>query len=388
MKQITQCSGCDFAMLGLIVTCLLSACGGNSGSTENKNEEVFIQTQSVSDSHDVLPQGGTQNHSRQKYVNELSEKIALAYSDAKRDFDDQERIFTQFCADENRELTESDLRNAWQRSMSSWQKVRAINFGPAEEKNRQFYIQNYPVNWDNLNERMTALILGEQALNQELILSQPASVRGLTSLEVILYSANTQNDTFSGDFSARYCDFSVAVTQILNRYITEIQKSWSLGGEYFAIFTHPENIEKSLEHFFGGWIENLEITVTQRLLSPAGGALKNIESPHAQRSLINISESLESLANYFLMESDTGIDQLLKVQGADSISEALVHQVVTIEGHFPPEELGIEQWLLMADGYDQIRALADEFEQLGTLLESQIATALNIAIGFNSHDGD
>ncbi|WP_075186064.1 imelysin family protein [Teredinibacter haidensis] len=364
--------------LSLSLPFIITACGGGGGGASGGSSSSASSSSNSSSS-------AASQYSMADFSGDLGRAITVEYQQLNTDVAALESAASTFCADTASTVAFEQLQTGWVVAQRQWQRVQGINFGPANDDNRRYLIAFYPIDDASLSSRVEALISGTQNI-AETIPASAAELQGFPALEYLLFRENALTLIRVPAETARHCEFISVVAGNLDSLIEPIANEWA--GSYGAAFSASDNSQASLENWFGGIAELLQIVEDSKLRQVATGNTDNIESALAQVSRDNIAQNLDSLFSITTMGIDSGLDYLLIESDLASLNTEFamrLAQFVTAESASDLSLLALSE---TSAGVTEMEILADTVHQVLEFFASDIADALGIYIGFNGADGD
>lgn len=303
-----------------------------------------------------------------------------------------------FCAGEH---PIEPLHSAYDEAMDAWMAVQHIGFGPAELFMRSYRIQFWPQARGKFESAVAELLAtGEpSALTPEALRNASVAAQGLPAIEVLLYAPDAD---FPGDrgHGVSRCDVLVATSANVAEMTAGLLTDWT-GGErpFTGILGNPgpdnpyfETAEDATLVLFKSLYAGLELILTAKLRPVLGNSAEAArpelaESPLSGRSARNIVLNLRSLEEMYdgggtgfaeavRDRADTELDELLSKafrmtrETAESVKDPMTDSVRS-----PQERPKLEK-------------LAVQVQALKQIVQTRLADALGLGVGFNALDGD
>jgi len=364
--------------LSLCASLALVACGGSSGGSGGT-------TATSSSSSSSASSVSTTAYTLADFSSDLTASIRENYLQLNTDVAALNTAASEFCTDSSSATLFDDVKQRWVAAQRSWQSVQGINFGPANDSNRRYLIAFYPIDDASLSERVASLILGSQNI-AEAIPASAAELQGFPALEYVLFRENALELINVPSDNVRYCGFIEAVSQNLVSLVTPIHSEWV--GSYGDNFSSVANAQTSLESWFGGITEQLQVVEDSKLRQVSAGNTDNLESPFAMVSRDNIIQNIDSLSSIYTMGDTSGLDYLLVSSDLASLSvdfSSRLSQFYTAAGS---SDTTLAALSATENGVVEIDSIAEATHQVLEYFASDIADGLGIYIGFNGADGD
>lgn len=338
-----------------------------------------------------------------KWVEFVTESVGRDY----RALEDESRLLQQtvqdFCDGAHRSAEHLNSAQAqWLKAMAAWQRVQWVRFGPIVDGNLDWQLQFWP-DKKNLVQRKTQSLLGSSdTLDAAAIEKAGVVVQGLSELELLLFDSDYVDGYGNNDeASARQCQLLRLVSRHLVSTTSIIASKWNSPQDN-ETWLKQDKGEKGKEQvairngkIIDGLLTQVDKVKTDKLGDPLG--LKNkarmangyfAESWRSSSSLANIHNNMSSLQSLLSSKDRYDLGDYLEEHGQVDLANNLVaglQQILDqIERIGPP----LNEAVLSQEAKDQVEQLYDQVKALNTLLRTELAPALGVALGFNSNDGD
>tara|TARA_R110000772_G_scaffold169101_1_gene280815 strand:+ start:3785 stop:4861 length:1077 start_codon:yes stop_codon:yes gene_type:complete len=290
-----------------------------------------------------------------------------------------------FCSDISAENLNT-LQAAFHQTMSGWQAIQHIQFGPITYFNWNFRLQYWPDERGTSARQLTTLIASqdESVLTTDMFARQSVGVQGLPALERMLFDDEPMNN-FRND--SYLCLLSVTIARNINEISAGVLQRWV--EEYRAIVLEPvasgfyENAEDLSIDFLKALQEAIA-KIRDLKLAPALGdsfaAARNreAESWRSERSLANIKVNLLALEPLFAAYSAA-------FHEADAVAVMNAFAELTASLADMPDSMTVA--LSDEEQYVQLQSVHTQMDTLHEALELALKNT-DLYLGFNSLDGD
>ncbi len=346
----------------------------------------------------------TKESLEQSLTRSLTENVI---TDFHRRFAQSTRTFSEstraFCQAPDAEAYQT-LRQHWLLSMSDWQAVQSINFGPIVEGNQAWRLQFWPDKKNLVGRKIKALLSSTTEITPQTLSEASVVIQGLSALEYLLFDGKggTLDRYQQNPQSDRQCKLLMASaslsSQTAERLFTQWQDKQFLDSFLAEIKPSQESLDdraSALTQIMESLLATLEVTKNDKLGGPLGlnNALKKpqpflAEAWRSQNSLHLIRAKLKAVRRLLVNGEQLGItDYLIALEHQASATQALAHLDRAIE-----LLAGIQQPLIIAiRNEEQSKVLQEvhgELTQLVKLMKADLPQAMNIVFGFNDNDGD
>ncbi|MEM8682939.1 MAG: imelysin family protein [Pseudomonadota bacterium] len=316
--------------------------------------------------------------------------IAAAYAGMQSEMANLEADVDSYCASPATNSLD-DVLNRWRSAMSSWQSAEVVRFGPVEEDNRRLRIQFFPDNNDAVENNVTQILNGTQAIDEALIAGSAVGAQGLPALEYVLFTVGGLDDPTNGP---RRCEFVVAVASNLSTMSDQLASAWDVSGQLLADFTSASGDFADRTEVLTAILESLavesEFVADEKLTRPINVGAPAAESFRSEHSLENLQANLASLRLWLTAgESDTDygvIDYLRRAHDAANIGNQLDSQLGDAEQNLDSLNASFESVLLGTATGDPNPARVAMQDLADSFIDA--AVAADVSLGFNNQDGD
>jgi predicted lipoprotein len=295
------------------------------------------------------------------------------------------------------------LKSSFVKASDAWQDIQHVRFGPVEMFMRSQRIDFWPDPRDTAGRHLSELLARGEALDAQALSRGSVAVQGFPALEHLLYDAGANEALLAGDAGAKArCSMIVAIAHNVAGMSAEIAREWSSGETAFAAaivgagqpgarFATAKDATQALLSCLNTAVE----LIAERKLPPVLGKSVDAAQPalaeswRSGRSLDNIRRNLEAAQAMYLGEGGgEGLSALVLSAGDKKLDDLLrrafqqtIATAQSIKGPLgdaardPVRRPGVEK-------------LAREAKALRTLVAQRLTAAIDVALGFNSMDGD
>lgn len=291
------------------------------------------------------------------------------------------------------------MQQAWRALQRAWQPLEVAQFGPVVERRTQRHVNAWPVRPRLLepfleNARVTGRFDsgGLQRLG--------VSGKGLPALEYLLFPV-AQDGAVPFDASA--CPVIAGLANQIADEAQELLDQWTQPDGGFAhqlgatLQTSGEQFsagDQALSDLINLMIAGLELVKTRKLAKPMeqgsdrDAALERIESWRSGSSLENVARNLDGLEKAFFGggKNQIGLDDYLIGIRRPNLSRLVREDLDAARRALASITLPLEDAVVKER--DKVGVLLKAVTALQARLESDIAEALKVDLGFNTADGD
>ncbi len=290
-----------------------------------------------------------------------------------------------FCEDIN-EQNLTLLKSSYTESMSSWQAIQHIQFGPITYFNWNYRMQYWPDERGTGGRQLDALITaGEiEILASENFARQSVGIQGLPALERLLYNEDALSEFQNNDY---LCQLSRTIARNINEISAGVRQRWT--DEYRDVVADPvaDGFYEDAEDLSIDFLKALQEAIAKirdLKLAPVLGEsfararIREAESWRSEQSLANIKINLPNLEQLFAAYVTAFHDE-------DVAAVLLAFNDLNVQLSSLPDALAIA--LSDEAQYEQILDLHTGVEALHEALETALKNT-DLYLGFNSLDGD
>ena len=296
-----------------------------------------------------------------------------------------------------------ELRREYQATMDAWMGIQHVQFGPIELFQRGYRLYFWPRGQGRIAGAVDELLASrdESRFAEAAFRKASVAVQGLPAMEQLLYS---EARVFGASGEAQWrCRLLTAISANLRDMTAEIVADWQGGRVAFArSMAEPEpetgyfgsHKDGTLE-LFKSFYTGLQLIADARLSPVVGQSLETArprmaESRFSGRSLRNVVLSLEALQALYLGEGDEpGLGVLVVQSGRDAKLDPLMRRafektLATARAIAPP----LGEAVTDPARRSQVETLRTQARAMKQIVETRMATALGLGVGFNALDGD
>jgi predicted lipoprotein len=282
----------------------------------------------------------------------------------------------------------------YQETMDAWQAIRYVRFGPVELFLRHHRFQTWPDRRNSVGKQIGVLIekADPKVDDPERFARASVAVQGLSALERLLFSPDVSPETFR---NAYRCRLLQAISGNLRQMSADVLAAWSGGdASYRDILIHPgpdNPVFESDQEVAGELLNGLYTALTEmeelKLGRPMGeGARKTrprrAESWRSGRSLRNLRINLAAVRALYREGFSNPVHDAALGRRVDNAFESAAKALADLPGD------GLAPLLESDEGWQRLQQARAALTELRRLIATELAPALDLALGFNSLDGD
>ncbi|MBV1789303.1 imelysin family protein [Marinobacterium sp. D7] len=290
----------------------------------------------------------------------------------------------------------ASTRQAYRDTLTAWQGVSHLQFGPVTYLMRNYSIQFWPDRKSiGRKQLQSALALpADSVFDAEFFHQASVSIKGLPALEQLLFRTDALEQLQGIGVD---CRLTQAIAGNLSTMADGIYQDWKREGETLlrgSDIAAEDDVQASTVPAFSidlmkSLVEPIELIRDTKLLAVLGKGADSTyphraESWMSEHSLANIRTNLDA-AQALYKGSNAGLEQLLRQRGEEERAKAIEQQFLLLDEQLQP--LGDSLTGALDAHYAELVTIADSLKVLDHLLGMAMKT-LGIQLGFNSRDGD
>lgn len=302
------------------------------------------------------------------------------------------------CASPTRASLEA-ARTGFHAAMDVWQKVQWIGYGPVEAFHRGQRVQFWPDKKNAGDRQMLALLKDRnaEALEGNRVAFASVAIQGLPALEMLLFDTNQAAKLVeAGDDGTLRCRLAQGIAANLGRIGGELVHDWSKPNGFATVLKsagtgvnpyadHRQAASQMFNALHAQLSAMAEVKLAYPLAASAGEARPTrAESWRAKRSLRNIVLNLESLRDTFT----TAFAPALRADGKGAAADRFLAALTDAQGAAVKLSAPMEETMGEAEGWNRLNGLKAKIKNVAQVLETEVAAALDVQVGFNGLDGD
>jgi predicted lipoprotein len=284
----------------------------------------------------------------------------------------------------------TQLQDSFHNTMDTWQFIQTFRLGPAGKFMRSFRLEMWPDRSNAAAKHLRKLLAETNPRNLEpaQFIKASVAVQGLSAMERILFAKDSSYKDYQTEGKANFrCQLLSAISLNVQSISKDLLSAWE--NEYRDIIAKPskdndffETDKEVASQFLNELSTQLQAVIEQKFDRPIAGdkfLVTKAESWRSQRSLRNIVLNLQSTQSLYKTAFAPHIaDENLRKKQLALFDTALL--------------VGKDLMMPLASAYaDKRDALQDWIEAIKNLknsISTELPTAIDIQLGFNSLDGD
>ncbi len=294
------------------------------------------------------------------------------------------------------------VQATWRDTQSAWQALEMLQLGPTIERRTQRQVNSWPVR----PKLLAPLLTDSSTIDSETIEALGAAGKGLPALEYLLFAENKDkaDEARKKSLAAAHCNVLQALAAHVKSEAEGLATDWRAPNGGFArqlaeAGQHPENSpfatsDQALSDVVNLLIAGIDAVKVRKIgkvlekSSSDGAALERIESWRAGTSLDHIRDNLRGFEKLFFGTGANGIgldDYLTKIE-RPGLARIVRQELDAVQQALAAIRPPLQNAVLTQR--KQVENLHKALGRLQHLLETEVADALKVDLGFNANDGD
>jgi predicted lipoprotein len=294
-----------------------------------------------------------------------------------------------------------NVQAAWRAAQSAWQPLEMLQIGPIIERRTQRQVNAWPV-----RPKLLAPLLAEsKPIEASRMETLGMSAKGLPALEYLLFTSDrdTPHSAQGKPLAAAHCNVLQALAQHVRIEAQALAADWRTPDGGFArqlteAGQHPQDGvfasgDQALSDVVNLLIAGLDAVKVRKLGKPLDksgeeAALERIESWRSGTSLDHVHDNLRGFELVFFGKGKAGIglDDYLTAIERPGLARVVRRELDSVQKALRAIRAPLKQALVSQRR--EVEALHKSIGRLQHLLETEVADALKIDLGFNANDGD
>ncbi len=286
-------------------------------------------------------------------------------------------------------------RTSFLTAQTAWAALQPLQIGPLTEGNRSWQVQFWPDKKNLVARQVENLLKSKPQLQPSDLEQASVVVQGLSAYEYVLFDQAI--DLAQAASKERYCPLLISIGQHQKQLAGAVFQEWqdadgiSAQLESFPNSRYADAAEANAD-ILRAQVLGLDM-LKKKLGVPLGIQSKNIAQPYQAESwrsgasLINLSAGVASAKHIWQGQPEPGLRSLLSAD-----QQKLIEQIDAAYATTQQQLAALQKPMHALLAGDSVRAqlteLYQSLDKLQRLHASELAKALGVQLGFNSHDGD
>lgn len=324
--------------------------------------------------------------------------IIASYQEFQGEANALEQSVKTLCAGPDSTMLDG-VRTAFQATVDSWEKVQWVTYGPVEAFHRGQRVQFWPDKKNAGDRQMLALLKDRKAdaVDPNRVVFASVAIQGLPAMEMLLFGDGQADKLLAGgDETALRCRLVSGIANNLSRISGELVHEWSKPDGFTQIlknagtganpYTDPRQATSQMFNALHGQLSAIaEVKLAHPLGATAAEARPGrSENWRSKRSARNIDINLETMRGVFATSFVPVMTADGKAAAADRFLAALTEAQTALRKLPAPMEVAMTE----PEGWKQLATVKAKVKVAAQILESDVANALDLQVGFNALDGD
>lgn len=272
-----------------------------------------------------------------------------------------------------------DLQQIWRKSMREWKNCELFNFGVAKDKNYMF-----DINFNEVRPKLIENVLNDTAkIDEESVSAGGAAAKGLPTIAFLLFENEYLPSKLATERqkNQRILDYLNGLTANLNTNAQLLADEWK--NTYASSFA--ENKDNASLHLLANQLlalsESIALTRIDAIVKQKTDSTKFGQIDKVLNDKQFIVSNLQIIYEVFTGAGGLGFDDYLDFLNVKFANRPL-SEVIN-------EQLGkAKRAVENANDEEKARNAQDELKKLFILLQTDMFSALGIAVSFTDADGD
>lgn len=301
------------------------------------------------------------------------------------------------------------LQLNWVDTMSSWQRIQWVQFGPIKEGGREWALQFWPDKRNLVGKKINALIKDGAPIAQEDLIHSGVIAQGLSAMEYLLFDDSI--DTLTDPLLAKQiCVSSIAIGKSIQATSKSLHDDWikyyNKNLKNFKDKSADSEIvdeQQAVSVIINNLVVSIDVMTHRKIGTPF--ALNNdsipddervkksnaffLESWRSQQSDNNVKNNVLALQGILL---EGGLKKLLKEKSQAETAKTLETEITTLLTMLESTDDQAPYFKQLSENKPKaIKTVATLYSGLRALKKTitvELTKALQIKSGFNANDGD
>ena len=299
-------------------------------------------------------------------------------------------------------------RSAYHEAMDAWMAMQHLQFGPLEQELRAYRVYFWPQARGRVGDVIAELLgAGDEGIfSPERFSGTSVAAQGLPAAEHLLFA---RGDALSGAVEAGSAECRVleAVGRGLEEIAHDALEEWTVAvaagsaSSYADLMLEPgpgnadfPSSQDATLLFFAALHTGLSLVAEVKVAPVIGDSTATVrpalaESRASGRSTRNIAINLEALQALYAGEEGSGLGEIVAASREDPALDPLMRKAfrLTLE-NVRSFDAALEAAAADPSSRKRVEKLSLQVRALRQLVRTRVAEALDLAVGFNSLDGD
>ncbi len=321
---------------------------------------------------------------------DMVDKFAIpAYKRLQKNSDILLKSSHDFCAHLDQKHFDT-LKESFHLSMDAWQTVQILRSGPAMQEMRFYRLEMWPDRSNAAAKHLRKLQkeANPDSLDAKKFAKASTAIQGLSALERILFAKEIKTNDFQKKGKANFkCHLIETISQNIHTISNHLLTEWQQSYRNTVSKPSKDNINFETDtavaaQFLNDLNTQLQVVLTQKFKRPLDRKyfrLTRAESWRSKRSLRNISLNIVTSKKLYEIGFASHIKDQKLLKKQQQLFDQAIHLGKSLE--LPIQVAHKEQPKKLKQWIAAISALHSS-------INSELPTAIDIPLGFNSLDGD
>lgn len=283
------------------------------------------------------------------------------------------------------------LQNRWRDTMSVWQRLQWVRFGPAIQTDLHDRLQFWPERDSAVLREVQAVLQRPGTITQQGLEQASVALQGLSTQELLLFDSEfAQLERFRGS----QCELLRASTRLTAKNAKRLSQAWQDKqwlDQWFHAAPHPDTRVAQVRNrqLLVALLAQVEMLRDDKLGAPMGLTIQEAdgnraESWRSRHSLVNLQQNLKALQHAVSPDRGYGLFLFLKDQQQEALAEELVIAVDNLHLALQQVQGPLRDAVADPEQRAALQVAYDSADTLAQLLRHQVAPALNISLADDS----
>lgn len=298
------------------------------------------------------------------------------------------------------DLSQENLAQAREQLLTTrlaWQACSFYQFGPASSNGLSATLNLYPVDENQIENNI-------ESQSYDLNTTSNFDARGFQTIGYLLYSTSeTDAEILTALANEARAQYLLDVAQLIAESSSATYNDWKVdGGNYLATFTDSDALGvsagSSIGQFINAYIQDYERNIRDAKVGIPVGIRslgeeipKNVEAYYAGYSVTLVNESITQLLSMYNGENGVGFDDYMVALEAVSTDNNQLNEAIIAQFQSILTAIAVLDNPLSEQVQSNKSAVEEVFIQmqgLATLMKTDMASQIGVAITFQDSDGD
>lgn len=336
-----------------------------------------------------------------KWANAVSGRVAGDYAKLHNESQQLANDLEQFCSSDTKNRELSRAQGQWRKTMDAWQNVQWVRFGPIVENNDDWKIQFWPDKKNIVARKAQQLLARDAAIDKAAIVDASVVIQGLSALELLLFDEEFANRYQEDDeLASRQCQLLMAIGEYFVDTTGRVYAGWTdktFQEKWLDTLTKQDDgpHTTALIDVIGALLTQMERVKSDKLGGPLGFKNRSkqpngyfSEAWRSSSSVDAIKSNLLALQSLISNQDEYDLRRLLQAKGNEQVATDLEAKINESLQLLATIDKPLREAVTSVGLRQRLEELHGTVGEINSILKSRLPSALGVALGFNSNDGD